>query len=659
MKRLLLVLITLSLVLSGCKTQKEEVVEDGVCLRSFVLTNGYKANGTLNGFELNDEVKAYLLNADKQSFEETELSDELLTGNFIAVYDTDEDNKINYIKVVKYQDKDTYWDENLMWAENAGAAEPGICDEIGEDVFTKEYVIPYGERLLKGIGIGEWSATVDFQNQENITYYADLDYYNLTSNENLTMLTNYKTRLQPTGWTCGMSSLLSVLDWYGLRDGLNDYDLANLRQTTEWESGTSIEEMLHVIESLNSLGIIGDYNIKSWLDDPEGLFNPEFVKTELSQGHPIMVLWNAYGWHWQVIIGYDDMGSENTNDDVLIMMDPYDTTDQNANGYYLESYERLIYGVCYVADGEPTNTQYVVFAPNDFKYTPVMGEVFINSANNGNFTDDNKIPYGNTAADIQKYYPDTMYLGDNGLAGAATGGYERSGDHNNSPYWMHPDFYNMESTETLKILTNFKTLQQSEEWTCGLTSALMVLNWFDIAKDESDVSLATHRQNGATGATYLDGMIEVFDYINEKYDSKLVYVSTYDLDDRDGEESYIGDYCLQAGTSEDWYGLIPYLLENGIPVMVGSDEWGGHWQVIIGYDDMGTIDRTEDDVIILADAYDTTDHNQDGYVIDGFERLVYGWYSSFESDLKHNDFIAIFPNDQYQEVAETLIGLTK
>ena len=204
MKRLLLVLITLSLVLSGCKTQKEEVVEDGVCLRSFILTNGYKANGTLNGFELNDEVKVYLLNADKQSFEETELSDELLTGNFIAVYDTDEDNKINYIKVVKYQDKDTYWDENLMWVENAGAAEPGICDEIGEEVFTKEYVIPYGERLLKGIGIGEWSATADFQNQENITYYADLDYYNLASNENLTMLTNYKTRLQPTGWTCGI-----------------------------------------------------------------------------------------------------------------------------------------------------------------------------------------------------------------------------------------------------------------------------------------------------------------------------------------------------------------------------------------------------------------------------------------------------------------------
>ena len=656
MRRLLLMLMVAAMLLTGCNAKKEAVKENGECLRSFVLTNGYKSNGTLNGFELNDEVKAYLLNMEKGDFEESKLSDELITGNFVAVYDTDTDEKINYIEVVKYDDADKYWDCNLSWTAGAGEADPGISDELGETVFSEEYVIPYGERLLNGIGIGAWSATVDFQNQDDITYYADLDYYNLKSNGNLTMLTGYKTRLQPTGWTCGLSSLLTVLEWYGLRGTLNDYDLANLRHTDKWASGTNIEEMLNVITELKNLDIIGDYSIKSWLDDPEGLFDPEFVKSELLAGHPIMVLWNAYGWHWQVIIGYDDMGSEGTNDDVLIMIDPYDTTDQNANGYYLESYERLIYGVNYVSENESTNTQYVVFAPEGFEYTPVMGEVFINEENNGNFSDENKMPYGNTASDIQKYYPDTRYLGDNGLAGAATGGYERSGDHNNSPYWMHPDFYSMESTDTLKMLTNFQTIQQSEEWTCGLTSALMVLNWFGLAHDETDVSLATHRQNGATGATYLDGMIEVFDYINKEYDTDLVYISTYDLDDMEGEESYIGDYCLQAGTQEDWYGLIPYLLENGIPVMVGSDEWGGHWQVIIGYDDMGTIDRTEDDVIILADAYDTTDHNQDGYVIDGFERLVYGWYSSFEDEIKHNDFIAVFPASQYEEVVQALTG---
>ena len=656
MKKLLLALLTLSMLLSGCKADIKTTQESGSCLRSFVLTNGYKVNGTLNGFELNEAVKAYVLNAKSGKFEETELTDELITGNFIAVFDTDNDEKINYIEVVRFADSDHYWDKDLMWVAGAGAADPGISDEIGEKVFTAEYVIPYGERLLNGIGIAAWSGAVDFQNQENITYYADLDYYNLPSNENLTMLTGYKTRLQPTGWTCGMSSLLTVLEWYGLRGNLNDFDLANLRHTEKWEAGTSIEEMHNVIAALNELGIVDNYRIKSWLDDPEGLFNPAFVKAELAAGHPIMVLWNAYGWHWQVIIGYDDMGTAGTNDDVLIMMDPYDTTDQNANGYYLESYERLIYGVNYVEDGESTNTQYVVFIPEDFKYVPTMGEVLVNDNNNGNFSDENKMPYGNTANDIRKYYPDTKYLGDNGLAGAATGGYERSGDHRNSPYWMHPDFYNFTSNSSLKILSNFQTIQQSQEWTCGLTSALMVLNWFGMVEAETDVSLATHRQNGATGATYLDGMIEVFDYMNAHYGHDFVYVTTYDLDDMDGEESYIGDYCLQAGTHEEWYGLIPYLLKNGIPVMVGSDEWGGHWQVIIGYDDMGTIDRTEDDVIILADAYDTTDHNQDGYVIDGFERLVYGWYSSFEDELKHNDFIAAFPASQYAEVVEKLIN---
>lgn len=345
MRRLLLMLMVAAMLLTGCNAKKEAVKENGECLRSFVLTNGYKSNGTLNGFELNDEVKAYLLNMEKGDFEESKLSDELITGNFVAVYDTDTDEKINYIEVVKYDDADKYWDCNLSWTAGAGEADPGISDELGETVFSEEYVIPYGERLLNGIGIGAWSATVDFQNQDDITYYADLDYYNLKSNGNLTMLTGYKTRLQPTGWTCGLSSLLTVLEWYGLRGTLNDYDLANLRHTDKWASGTNIEEMLNVITELKNLDIIGDYSIKSWLDDPEGLFDPEFVKSELLAGHPIMVLWNAYGWHWQVIIGYDDMGTiDRTEDDVIILADAYDTTDHNQDGYVIDGFERLVYG---------------------------------------------------------------------------------------------------------------------------------------------------------------------------------------------------------------------------------------------------------------------------------------------------------------------------
>ena len=91
-------------------------------------------------------------------------------------------------------------------------------------------------------------------------------------------------------------------------------------------------------------------------------------------------------------------------------------------------------------------------------------------------------------------------------------------------------------------------------------------------------------------------------------------------------------------------------------MMVGSDEWGGHWQVIIGYDGMGT-EATEDDVLIMADPYDTTDHNQDGYFVKGFERLIYGWGSAYEKRFggtEHCDFIVAFPTDEYQDVVKEL-----
>ena len=53
-------------------------------------------------------------------------------------------------------------------------------------------------------------------------------------------------------------------------------------------------------------------------------------------------------------------------------------------------------------------------------------------------------------------------------------------------------------------------------------------------------------------------------------------------------------------------------LKKGIPTMVGWADWGGHWQLVVGYDTMGT-DLIADDMMIFADPLDITDHNQDGY----------------------------------------------
>lgn len=208
---------------------------------------------------------------------------------------------------------------------------------------------------------------------------------------------------------------------------------------------------------------------------------------------------------------------------------------------------------------------------------------------------------------------------------------ERDGDHEDSIYYAHPDFYNMKSTDSLTILSNFKTLQQSSEWSCGVDSALMVLNYYDKLGSYTEESLANFRTNKLEAeATSLRSMINIFEGVGG-----MKIHSTYDYSEEEASEKINLD-------------MIRQYLEKGIPVMVAWNDWGGHWQTIIGYDDLGT-ETTQDDVIIVADSYDTTDHNQDGYGIIPAERFYYNWtmYDFFEKnyniDERDHLFIAVEP----------------
>ena len=257
----------------------------------------------------------------------------------------------------------------------------------------------------------------------------------------------------------------------------------------------------------------------------------------------------------------------------------------------------------------------------------------------------------------------------NGLSGAALpkDWLSMGVNDDKSPYYNFFDFYHYKNgetavpTNTLKMVENFKTIQQATEWTCGCASALMVIEHFgmngtDEEPLESELTISKGRQDGAAGGTYLSGMQDTFQKVmNMGHGQKWVTLDKNNLEDPEGEWSTIigksgTEYALQGGAGDN--GLIPYLIGNGVPIMIGSDEWGGHWQVIVGYDDMGTY-GTADDVLILADPYDTTDHAQDGFFIKGFERLVYGWGSAFEAwddgtygagpDAVDNDFIVAIP----------------
>lgn len=234
-----------------------------------------------------------------------------------------------------------------------------------------------------------------------------------------------------------------------------------------------------------------------------------------------------------------------------------------------------------------------------------------------NFTNEMKIPY-------------TVDLSPEDGADSV----ERAGDHESSPYFAHPDVYNMTSTDTLTILPHFKTQQQTSEWSCGVSAALMVLNYFDKLGDNNEQTLAAFRSVGLTsgtggaepGSTSLIQLVDIFKGVGG-----FELVTTRDYGDEVHDK-----FTLSA---------IQVFLKAGTPILIGWNDWGGHWQVIIGYDTMGT-ETEQDDVIIVADPYDTTDHNQDGYGIYPAERFIYNFtFYNFFSEEDGNDmqFIAAKP----------------
>ncbi|WP_298646012.1 C39 family peptidase [uncultured Proteiniphilum sp.] len=207
------------------------------------------------------------------------------------------------------------------------------------------------------------------------------------------------------------------------------------------------------------------------------------------------------------------------------------------------------------------------------------------------------------------------------LGGAA--GHERAFDVKNSPYYTSIDFYNKKSTESLTLIENFRTIQQATEVTCGPVCALMVLEHYGKREGYNEKRLQELRGTDQD-TTYLRHLIRIFDEIGG-----FKYKSTYDY-----------QYPNRETIPEDFF--LEYL-QRGIPVIVGTDTWNGHWQIIIGYDTMGT-PCTADDVLILAEPYDTTDHNQDGYTIVSWQYFYCGiWRNHFDPDYTWGLFLAVWP----------------
>lgn len=190
-------------------------------------------------------------------------------------------------------------------------------------------------------------------------------------------------------------------------------------------------------------------------------------------------------------------------------------------------------------------------------------------------------------------YPPGMKLG-----GAA--GYLDTLNHDPSPYFTHPDVYAMDNTRSRVILPRFKTYQQTTEYTCGPAALVMAAEYRGKRLNELEVAAVA----GSTEA------------VGTSTEQMVNYLTAT-------------GWTVRSSLTEPKVASLKFLkrqLEQGNPVLVEWVDWAGHWEVVIGYDDLGTPKTEADDVLIMADPYDTTDHLQDGYGIVPADRFQYMWF---------------------------------
>lgn len=197
-------------------------------------------------------------------------------------------------------------------------------------------------------------------------------------------------------------------------------------------------------------------------------------------------------------------------------------------------------------------------------------------------------------------------------------------DMADSPYYKAPDYYKLTSSDRLTILPRYKTYQQTTEITCGPAAALTVLYHFGNT-EYSELWLAGQMGTKKNVGTNTAGIAKFFEGIHWNVESSLTSKPFTSLD--------------------QFAAFVNGHLKNNTPILVENIDWGGHWRAIIGYDTMGTT-TLGDDVLIMADSYDTADHRQDGYVAVPVEKFFYMWFDAhmMPKDQKSQQWLAVRPN---------------
>ena len=275
-----------------------------------------------------------------------------------------------------------------------------IVPSFADDNTTKDAIQSKPE-MIKGLDYNEYAGADAYNNAGdnlNSKFYKAPDFYNMVSDDQITIIPKFKTMQQTTEWSCGNVTALMVLENFGIK-GFTEMQLAEMMGSSVdkdvegakpgsannfFEYGTNVKQLydffitqkdLKVLETsyianpkaedltsendglstadfgnikptFSSVSLYASENsdtTEAWVEDAKDSYFVKWLTGHLKEGRPIMVEWGDWDGHWQAIIGYDNNGTPSIGDDVLVFADPYDTSDHWQDGYYFYPLERWFY----------------------------------------------------------------------------------------------------------------------------------------------------------------------------------------------------------------------------------------------------------------------------------------------------------------------------
>ena len=275
-----------------------------------------------------------------------------------------------------------------------------IVPSFADDNTTKDAIQSKPE-MIKGLDYNEYAGADAYNNAGdnlNSKFYKAPDFYNMVSDDQITIIPKFKTMQQTTEWSCGNVTALMVLENLGIK-GFTEMQLAEMMGSSVdkdvegakpgsannfFEYGTNVKQLYDFFITQKDLKVLetsyianpkaedltsendglstADFgNIKptfsssslyasensdtteAWVEDAKDSYFVKWLTGHLKEGRPIMVEWGDWDGHWQAIVGYHNNGTPSIGDDVLVFADPYDTSDHWQDGYYFYPLERWFY----------------------------------------------------------------------------------------------------------------------------------------------------------------------------------------------------------------------------------------------------------------------------------------------------------------------------